>query len=107
MMLRPKIYHILFFIVKYNHLESSVCRVSVIVPQHFSDAKLHPDSTFCWLTLTIAVVHSVGTSARILVKNSRTSYTTAFQDPAMDIPADLPALHHTECPKIVDTAFQT
>jgi hypothetical protein len=66
-----------------------------------------PDSTFCWLTLTVAVVHSVGTSARILVKNSRTSYTTAFQDPATDIPADLPGLHHTECPKIVDTAFQT
>lgn len=107
MMLGPRIYHKLFSIVKYNHLVSSVCRVSVIVPQHFSDAKLHPDSTFCWLTLTIAVVHSVGTSARILVKKSRTSYTMAFQDPATDIPADLPALHHTECPKMVETAFQT
>lgn len=106
-MLRPKIYHILFLIVKFNHLVSSACRASVIVPQHFSDAKLHPDSTFCWLTLTIAVVHSVGTSARILVKNSRTSFTTAFQDPATDIPDDLLALHHTEGPKIVDTAFQT
>src|SRR5215216_1318641 len=38
-MLGPKIYHILLFIVKYNHLVSSMCWVSVIVPQHFSDAK--------------------------------------------------------------------
>jgi hypothetical protein len=39
MMLRAKIYHILLFIVKYNHLAGSVCPVSVIVPQQFSDAK--------------------------------------------------------------------
>jgi hypothetical protein len=49
--------------INYGYLAGSVCWASVIVPQHFSDARLHPDSTFCWLALTIAVVHSVWTSA--------------------------------------------
>jgi hypothetical protein len=89
MMSEPQEYHKRSFIINYNHLAGSVCRVSVIVPQHFSDARLHPDSTFYWLALTIAVVHSVWTSARILVKNSRTSYPAAFQDPATAIPAGL------------------